>query len=169
MNSTDSDKALPAWRSPWVMGWIGLVVAVLAVNATMVYFAITTNPGLVVDNYYDRGQDYERTMLTKLSRDPGWEMKADIPADIRAGEKAVVRLFLVDRAGQPVTPDSVELYAYRPSDKARDFSQPMVAEGRGRYAADVSFPLIGVWDTLVAVREEGEEYTVGQRIHVQRP
>lgn len=169
MDSTESSKPLPAWRSPWVIAWIGLVLTVLAVNGTMVYFAVTTSPGLVVDNYYDRGQDYERTLLTKLARDPGWEMRADIPAELRAGQATMIRFFLVDRAGQPVTPDSVELFAYRPSDKERDFSLPMVAEGKGRYMADVSFPLIGVWDTLVAVRAGGEEYTLGQRINVQRP
>jgi len=169
MDSIETTKTLPAWRSPWVIAWIGLLVVVLGVNATMVYLAVTTNPGLVVDNYYERGQDYERTMLTRLQRNPGWEMRADIPEGIQAGKAAKIRFFLVDRAGQPVVPESVELHAYRPSDKARDFSLPMAVEGRGRYVADVSFPLIGVWDTLVAVRTGGEEYTVGQRINVQRP
>lgn len=162
-------KKLPAWKSPWVIAWIALVVIVLGVNAVMVYLAVTTNPGLVVDDYYERGQDYERTLLTKSASHPGWTLRADIPQEIFAGVPAPIRFFVVDKVGQPITPESVELFVYRPSDVTRDFSIPMTEEGAGRYVAEVSFPLIGVWDTLVAVRQGEEEYHVGDRINVQRP
>ena len=165
----DAHKPLPAWKSPWVIAWIALVVIVLAVNGVMIYLAIATNPGLVVDDFYERGQNYERTMLSKDARNPGWTLRADIPQDIDAGVSIPIRFFLVDKAGQPVTPDSVELFVYRPSDSTRDFSLVMKEEGPGRYMADVSFPLIGVWDTLVAARQGEDEYHVGQRINVRRP
>lgn len=162
-------KALPAWKSPWVIAWIALVVAVLGVNGVMVYLALVTNPGLVVDDYYERGKDYERTMLSKGASNPGWILQADIPQEIVAGVPSQIRFFLVDKAGQPVTPEAVELFLYRPSDVTRDFSAPMAAEGPGRYVVEVSFPLIGVWDTLVAARQGEDEYHVGQRINVLRP
>jgi hypothetical protein len=50
-----------------------------------------------------------------------------------------------------------------------DFSARMVEEGKGRYAATVSFPLFGYWDGLVAVTSGTDEYTVGDRIIVSRP
>jgi nitrogen fixation protein FixH len=162
-------KPLPAWKSPWVIAWIALVVAVLGVNGVMVYLAVATNPGLVVEDFYERGQNYERTMHSRTERDPGWTLRADIPEDVSAGVPTPIRFFLVDKAGQPVTPQSVEFFAYRPSDVTRDFSIAMTEEGPGRYAAQVSFPLIGVWDTLVAVRTGEDEYQVGQRITVRRP
>lgn len=167
--AADQHKPLPAWKSPWVIAWIALVVAVLGVNAVMVYLAFATSPGLVVEDFYERGQSYERTMLSRGARDPGWTLRADIPQAISAGVATPIRFFLVDKAGQPVTPDSVELFAYRPSDSSRDFSRVMTEEGPGRYLAEVSFPLIGVWDTLMAVRHGEDEYQVGQRINVQRP
>jgi nitrogen fixation protein FixH len=162
-------KAISAWRSPWVIGWVGLVVVVLGVNLTMVVLAITTNPGLVNDDYYERGQHYERTMMSHRARDPGWVLSADFPSDIKVSEPTMLRVFLVDKAGQPVTPDGVTFFAYRPSDKGRDFSMPMVEEGKGRYAASVTFPLFGVWDTLVAVEQGGDEYTSGLRVKVAHP
>ncbi len=67
------------WRSPWVLGWIGLIVVVLAVNLTMVFLAFSTNPGLVIDDYYDRGQHYEKTLVSHLAKDPGWTLRADFP------------------------------------------------------------------------------------------
>ena len=47
MDSTAADqrKTVSAWRSPWVIAWIALVITVLGVNLTMVYLAFATNPG----------------------------------------------------------------------------------------------------------------------------
>jgi nitrogen fixation protein FixH len=158
-----------AWRSPWVIGWIALVVSVLAVNGVMIYFAVTTNPGLVVENYYDRGQYYEHHLASKLAQDPGWNMRVELPQEIKAGESSVLRFYLTDREGRPVASDAVTFYAYRPSDVSRDFSLPMESEGPGRYAVRVSFPLMGVWDTVFAARLGQDENNRGQRVLVARP
>jgi nitrogen fixation protein FixH len=165
----DQKKPTPAWKSPWVIGWIALVVAVLAVNFTMVYLAIATNPGLVTEDFYDRGQDYEETMVSKMARDPGWYLYADVPSDLAADRPSVIRFFITDKAGQPVTPEKVHFYAYRPSDATQDFDLPMVREGNGRFKVDVTFPLLGAWDTLVAVQHGEDEYNLGKRIRVGRP
>jgi nitrogen fixation protein FixH len=167
--TVDKPRLMPAWKSPWVIFWIALVIAVLGVNGVMVYLAIATNPGLVVQDYYERGQHYERTLLSKKAHDPGWVLRTDLPKDIRAGKPTDIRLQLVDNAGRPVTPDRVRLFVYRPADAARDFSVPMTEVGLGRYAAEVSFPLVGVWDTLAAARNGEDEYQVGQRVEVGRP
>ena len=71
-------KSMPAWKSPWVIGWIVLVSVVLVVNLTLVILGVSTNP-------------------------------------------------------------------------------------------DVNFPLVGAWDTLVAVRHGGEEFTHGRRVQVPGP
>lgn len=168
-SATQEPRPTPAWKSPWVIGWVGLVVSVLGANLVMVFFAITTNPGLVTEDFYDRGQLYEQTMVSKLARDPGWNLHADVPADLTAGEPAVIRFFLTDKAGQPVTPDAVRFFAYRPSDAEQDFDLPMMEEGRGRYMVEASFPLMGIWDTLVAVKHSEDEYNLGKRIRVRRP
>lgn len=159
----------PAWRSPWVIGWVALVVLVLGVNLTMVYLAIVTNPGLVNEDFYDRGQHYERTMASKLARDPGWTMRLDLPESIRVNQPSRIRVTLMDKAGQPVSPGQVRFFAYRPSDKGRDFSALMEEEAPGRFGLQVSFPLVGLWDGLVAVTEGDEEFTLGERISVAGP
>ncbi|AFL73073.1 FixH family protein [Thiocystis violascens] len=156
----------PALRNPWIIGWLGLVATVLIVNLIMVYFAVSTNPGLVNADYYDRGQDYEQTLVSRQARDPNWTMRADIPKPLRVGEPDMVRVVLVDKAGQPVDADAVTFHAYRPSDAARDFSLPMTREDRGRYAVKAAFPLIGAWDTLIAVQSGADEYSIGERVTV---
>ncbi len=168
-SSVAANRSNSPWRNPWVLGWIGLIIVVLGVNLTMVYLAVSTNPGLVSDDFYNRGQHYEQTLVSRLAKDPGWTMRTDVPDDLRPGESATIRVVLVDKVGQPVTPDQVTFFAYRPSDKSRDFSVPMTAEGPGRYAAQVVFPLFGAWDGLVAVRQGEDEFTTGDAIIVTRP
>lgn len=162
-------KATPALRSPWVLAWIGLILTVLAVNLTFVYLAIRTDPGLVNADYYERGQDYERTMISRQARDPGWLIRADIPRPLTAGVEESIRVVLVDHAGQPVDVDQATFYAYRPSDVSRDFALPMIREAEGRYLVETSFPLIGVWDILIAAKTGEDEYSVGERVNVARP
>lgn len=164
-----SERQIPqnsALRSPWVRGWIGLVVTVLMVNIVMVYFAVSTSPGLVNTDYYERGQNYEKTLISRQARAPDWVMTTDIPMPLKIDRSERIRLFLVDRAGQPVDPASVTFHAYRPSDAGRDFTLPMTREDRGRYVVEVSFPLIGVWDTLIAVGYGEDEYSISERIMI---
>jgi nitrogen fixation protein FixH len=167
--SVPQTRPTPAWRNPWLIGWFALVATFLAVNGVMIYLAITTNPGLVVEDYYDRGQYYEHNLASKLAQDPGWALRVDVPKDVKAGQTRVLRFFVSDKAGQPVAVDGVTFYAYRPSDVGRDFSLPMETEATGRYAVTVSFPLVGVWDTLFAARLGGDEHSLGQRLIVARP
>lgn len=154
------------WRNPWVIAWIALVVVVFTVNATMVVLAFVSNPGLVVDDYYERGRRVERTLSSRRAAAPGWTMSLDTPADVTAERPTMIRFFVVDAAGQPVRPEAVTYYAYRPSDAAKDFSRPMVEEAPGRYAVEVSFPVTGVWDTLVAAVADDQEVMLDQRISV---
>ena len=166
MNPQAHPNPNSAWRSPWVLGWIGLVVTVLTVNLVMIYLAFATNPGLVNADYYERGQDYERTLVSRQARAPDWTIATDIPTPLRVGQPEWVRVFLVDKAGQPVDPQTVTFHAYRPSDAGRDFSIIMQREDRGRYAAQVSFPLVGVWDTLIAVGSGEDEHNLAARVNV---
>lgn len=166
---TPGVKPMPAWKSPWVIGWMALVLVVLAVNVTLIFLGFATSPGLVVDNFYDRGQDYEKHWASKQAKDPGWLLRSDIPQDLVVGERSVLRFFLVDRAGRPAQTDEAHFYAYRPSDAGHDFNLPLVQEGPGRYRVEVSFPLAGVWDILVAVRQEAGEFNLGRRITVPGP
>lgn len=165
--TTTGTHANSALRNPWVIGWLALVATVLCVNLLMVYLAISTNPGLVNQDYYDRGQHYEQTLVSRHARDPNWTIRADIPQPLQIGIPQSIRVFLVDRAGQPIDPESVTFYAYRPSKAAQDFSLTMTREDRGRYLAQTAFPLVGVWDVLIAAKSGDDEYSLSERVKVQ--
>ncbi len=155
-----------AWRSPWVIGWIGIVVTVVTANSIMIYLAMDANPGLVVEDYYERGQDYEKHMLARMAKDPGWTFEVVAPRAPQVGEPALIMLTLSDQAGLPVTADNATFFAYRPSDAKQDFALPMVQEGPGQFSVAVAFPLKGVWDTLVNVQQGALEVNHAKRFIV---
>ncbi|MCU7905665.1 MAG: FixH family protein [Candidatus Thiodiazotropha sp. (ex Epidulcina cf. delphinae)] len=155
-----------AWRSPWVIAWVAMVVIFFTMNMIMIYLAIDNKPGLVVDDFYERGQDYEKNMLKRQARDPGWTMRVELPRRIAIDQPVLCRFSVTDRDGGQVSRDEVTFYAYRPSDVEQDFSVPMKQVEPGFYEAQVSFPLKGAWDILVSIRNGEDEYNTPKRIGV---
>lgn len=158
-----SNKQSP-WRSPWVRAWLSMLVIFFLANAVMIYLAVDRNPGLVVEDFYERGQDYEENMLKRKAADPGWVMKLDRPKFVDVGQPASFTLDVKDRAGAPVDVDGVTVYAYRPSGKEHDFSVPADKVSPGRFQAELTFPLLGVWDILASARLGEAEYHVADRL-----
>jgi len=66
MHTQEQSVTPPAWQNPWLVAWVGAVFLVLGVNIFMAYLAFRTSPGLVVNDYYARGQDYEKHMVSCL-------------------------------------------------------------------------------------------------------
>lgn len=154
------------WRNPWVIGWVLLIVVVLVMNIVMILFSISGNPGIVAEDYYDRGQDYEQNMLKRMARDPGWLMRVEAPDYIELDTPTTFRYHVADKAGGTVQVDQVVFYAYRPSDAKKDFSQEMRMVSPGEYEANVSFPLKGAWDIIVSATNGEDEYNTSLRIGV---
>lgn len=143
-----------------------MVVIFLTMNLIMVYLAMKNNPGLVVKDFYQRGQDYEKNMLKRQARNPGWQMKVNLPKKIGVDEPVICHFSIVDKEGIAVDPDQVTFHAYRPADAKQDFTVPMQKVGPGIYESEIRFPLLGAWDTLVSVRHGEDEYNTPKRIGV---
>jgi nitrogen fixation protein FixH len=156
------------WRSPLILGWTALLLVFFVVNGVFIYLALTHNPGLVVENYYERGQDYEKNMLKRRAADPGWQLRLQVPATLERDQPARFGFELSGKDGEVIEPDEVVLRAYRPVNVGDDFHVPMEQLRAGYYEAEMSFPLLGVWDLLVTVHRGEEEYSTAQRIHVGR-
>ena len=153
-----------AWRSPWVIAWVSILFLFFVFSGVRIYQAVNTNPGLVVDDFYERGQDYEENMLKRRAADPGWAMDLQRPDFVDVNRPALFALQVNDRSGLPVDLDGVTFYAYRPSGKEHDFSVPARQVGPGRFEAELTFPLLGVWDILGSARKGEAEYNVADRL-----
>ncbi|MEN8180486.1 MAG: FixH family protein, partial [Pseudomonadota bacterium] len=107
-----------------------------------------------------------KNLRKRQARDPGWKMRIQLPRKIEVDQPVICRFKVTDKSGQPVQPDSITFYAYRPSDKTADFSTLMKEVEPGIYEAEVSFPLLGAWDSLVSVKKGEDEFNTPKRIGV---
>ncbi len=69
-----------AWNNPFVIAWFVILIIVLAVNFFMVSMAIVTNPGLVVDDFYEQGKRMDVILAEQRRMEQmGWELDIDLP------------------------------------------------------------------------------------------
>jgi len=167
-NGRISQASKRAFRNPWVLGWLALITVVLSVNVVFITLAVTTNPGLVSKDYYERGRDHERHYLDRKNERTklGWTTSLEVPDSIQLGATQTYRFTVVDREGQPLKGAKVVLNAFRPSDANADFSEVLTETAPGRYEGAVTFPMKGIWDLLVHVERDSKGFDIPRRISV---
>jgi len=160
-----------AMRNPWFLALIGLVAVFLIVNIVFITFAITSNPGLVADDYYEKGREYEKNVVTRLAarNNLKWETKMEIPKQIYTNRPDVYRFSAVDSRGVSIMDADVKFVIYRPSDADADFVKPVEQIAPGLYQTKLNFPLPGIWDINLKVTHGEAVYHQTQRISVLRP
>jgi len=163
--SQDNPKAL---KNPWVLGWLALVLVVLAVNVGFISLAFITNPGLVDKNYYENAQDYEENLVKYRDARTalGWSYQANFPSNPIINKKELYRLSVVDKVGQPLTAATVTFHGYRPSDASADFQTPLSEVGAGIYEGYVTYPFKGIWDITVKISRDEDHYYFTRRASI---
>lgn len=158
------------WKNPFVIAWMAILGTVLAVNFFMVSMAIVTNPGLVIDDYYEQGKRMDVILAEqKRMEQIGWKLNVDMPV-LSEGKKEKITLQVLDKDNQPVNVDNAILYYYRPSDKNLDGKQPLQLAGKvGAYEAEFSLPVKGKWDLIMEVEQGDIRFNMGRSIMVQDP
>ncbi|MBI4665431.1 MAG: FixH family protein [Nitrospinae bacterium] len=158
-----------ALKSPWIWGFAGFIALALAVNLLAVYFAVSSSPGLVTKDYYERGQSFtERAKLSFVMRQKlGWRLDITPAPGASVGKRTEFTLNVTGVDGTNATVDSASFSAYRPSDATADFSTPMVKQADGSFRADVEFPLDGVWDIIITASQGDNQADTARRVIIK--
>ncbi|NPA71313.1 MAG: FixH family protein [Gammaproteobacteria bacterium] len=159
-----------AWKNPFVVGWFVILIVVLSVNFFMVSMAIVTNPGLVIEDFYDKGKNMDKILAErKRMEEMGWQLEIDMPI-LSEGSAKTVAIKVLDLEGKPFDVDSAVLYYYRPSDRKLDGEQVLSAtEGTGNYAADLLLNTKGKWQIVIEIKKGDLTYNMGRAIMVKDP
>ena len=160
-----------ALRNPWFLSILGIIAVFLVVNVVFVVFAVTSNPGLVADDYYEQGREYEKNIVTQLAarNNLHWETKLEIPKQITLNTPDTYRFSAVDSRGVSIMDADVKVIAYRPSDASADFVKPVEQIAPGLYQTQLEFPLPGIWDINLKVTHGKDIYHQSRRISVLTP
>lgn len=144
-------------KNPLVIFWFVILAVVLAVNFFMISTAIMTNPGLVSENYYDKGKNYDQVLADRAHMQSlGWKTQLNIPS-IYTEKMFSVAIAPIDAQGRLLTLENATLYFYRPLEKRQDLVYPMTKVG-DQWQTQAKLPLKGNWDVLVEYFAEGERY-----------
>lgn len=158
-------------RNPWFLAFLGIIAVFLTVNMIFVAFAVSSNPGLVSDDYYEEGREYEKNVVSQITarNKLNWESKLEIPQRITINTPGTYRFSAVDSRGVSIMDADVKFIIYRPSDANADFVKPVEQIAPGLYQTQLEFSLPGVWDINLKVTRGEDVYHQSRRISVLAP
>lgn len=128
--------------------------AIFVVNAMFIVKALESHSGVVQDNPYKRGLEYNK-ILEKHEKEKllGWVGQASV-----ADNQTLVYL-LNDKDGNAVHGAKVTVQMLRPAQKGQDYSLQLHEQDRGRYTAKLNAPLKGSWHALISVVRGADSYS----------
>lgn len=149
-------------RNPWVLGMLGLIAVVLAVNITFIWFTMKEGRSELVERDYKTKDRKSNDMLLRELREQqalSWQTEIKKPQSIVAGAPAAYEIGIVDRDGKPVS-GMLEVEAYRASDASKDFTTAFKEVAAGRYQGYITFPLKGYWELHIHVQRGEDRFGV---------
>jgi nitrogen fixation protein FixH len=165
---TDLTRNAPLPRkSLWIPAlFVGLMLLVVAVNGTMMYFAESTFSGLDTDQAYQEGIDYNTTLQEAAANAAlGWAAKTAFTPAV-AGSRHVT-VTITDKTGAPIAGLQVSAHLVRPVSTAFDQALTLRSEAAGTYGADVALPALGSWELRLSARDGKTHWQTVQRVFVK--
>ncbi len=159
-----------AWKNPFIIGWVGILILVVTVNFFMVGMAIVTSPGLVMENFYEKGKNLG-TVIARRNRMEkiGWQMDLVMPTLI-SGQNKTLQLNVMDKEGVAFDVDSAVLYFFRPSNKKYDGKVEFKNYNKvGQYRSSINLPLKGYYQIVVEIKKGEDMMQLGKKIMVKEP
>lgn len=149
-------------RNPWVLGMLALIVVVLAVNITFIWFTMKEGRSELVErDYKTKDRKSNEAMLNELRTRQAlsWQTEIKKPKSIVVGTPAAYEIGIKDRDGMPVSGE-LAVEAYRASDASKDFTTAFKEVAPGRYQGYINFPLKGYWELHIRVQRGEERFGV---------
>lgn len=152
--------------SLWRFFPLGVVVAmgiVVAVNAGMIYAALSSFPGAAGDDRSFALSNHYDVVLDQARRDAalGWNVTAGTDA---AGRPIVA---VTGRDGRPLGGATIAGSAVRPLGAADTHALAFHETEVGRYVADRGLPMPGQWELTLSIASGGHDLAATRRIIVR--
>ena len=149
-----------------VMWLLGSFAVVGAVNAAMVYLALTTNGGEIEPLTYLSGVHFTDALeRVAAQRALGWQVNADLRP---TADTVEITVSYLNAASQPLAGMEVDAAFVRPTHDGLDFTVPLTAVGDGKYSAIATVPQPGLWQVRLIARQGTEiRHRLDYRVVVQ--
>lgn len=149
-------------RNPWLLGMLGLIILVLGVNGTFIWFATHNRSTLVDRDYSTKDRKSNAAVVNDLQEQQAlaWKTIIKQPKSVVMGSPAGYEISVVDQGGMPVS-GTLEVDAYRASDESKDFTTAFREVSPGNYQGYVRFPLKGYWELRIRVKRGKDMFEAG--------
>lgn len=151
-----------SWRNKYL--WLVfplMFLVVFSANGVLVYFAVSSWPGLAYENASERGRKFNQVLAEEsLENKLGWRF--DVTHD--AGH---VTIEARDSSGNPLTDLAVTGTLVRPVGNVPDLHLNFNPAGSGRYVAPFAAPMKGQWEVRFAVERMGDRAHSSSRFIVR--
>lgn len=146
-------------RDKWIPWYfVAFFVGLAMVDGLFVFLATSTHTGLVTQNAYQKGLNYNTTITAAEQQEHmGWIGKIGY----QGGNLVFV---LIDKQQKPIEGAQAMAYFSRPTQAGSDFSVPLAESGDGIYSKYINFPLKGQWEVKVMAEWKQQSYQTQQRI-----
>jgi nitrogen fixation protein FixH len=147
------------WWIPWTFVWAFLLLFVI--DGTLVYLAVSTRPGVVVERAYERGLAYNQYLAeADAQKARGWQSHV-----VYEGNQ--LSLALAGKDGQPLQGATITAQFVRPVHDGEDFTLPLEESAPGVYIKTVTFPQPGKWNVRISATWQNQPYQVSQELIVR--
>jgi nitrogen fixation protein FixH len=144
---------------PWIFA-AGMAL-VVAVNGVLVYFAIGTWSGLVVQKPYERGIQYNRLLEAASDQEAlGWRFEIVLEA-LDDATRVMVRAR--DSTGRPLVGLSLRATVERPVEREQHAAILLTEQQPGRYVASLERLRPGQWQTRLYAERGSDSASAAQR------
>ena len=149
-------------RNPWLLGMIGLIILVLGVNSTFIWFATHSRSALVDRDYSTKDRKSNAAVISDLQEQKAlaWKISVNKPKRIAMNSPEKYEISVVDREGASIS-GTMEVEAYRASDASKDFTTVFREASPGNYRGDISLPLKGYWELRIRVKRGEDVFEAG--------
>lgn len=156
-----------AWKNPFVVAWVGILVIVVIVNFFMVSMAIVTTTGLTVDDFYDKGKNMAAIVAKRDEMEKmGWQIDLKVPELMRDTSHPLV-MKLKNKQGEAFDVDSATLYYYRIT-KKDDGEVVFLPTGNvGEYSTEINLPLKGKYEVILELLKGEEKFLASRKVFVK--
>ncbi|MNX85425.1 hypothetical protein D3C86_1172610 [compost metagenome] len=154
------------YAQKFVAGMVGILVFTFALDIGFIVAGAMTDDGLVVENYYKHGLNYDAERPARENKQ-GWQVALDAPKTAQRASQAIVTL--KDKENQPLKGAQVTLQLFRPTKAGYDQRITLAEVGSGRFEAPVTVPLEGLWDATVEIKQGATRYEYRERLHLEAP
>lgn len=160
-------QAISYYRWPFYLGGI-LAMSVVA-QGILVYVATRDDAPRPIADYYQRALDWDaNTAVLEASRQLGWTVQFDLPADMphAPGMPRPVDVVVADRDGEPISGLTGHLQALQPAagNRGQEVSLTEIPHRPGTYRSLLRLDDPGLWEFRLDARQEALRFVHSARL-----